>query len=484
MKSVILIVEDEKNAREGLREAIRSPFHTVLTAENGFQAEEIIRNKAVDLIISDLKMPGMTGLELLKKVQAFSPATIFIIMTAYGSVDNAVEAIKKGAYDYLTKPINLDQMELLIARALKERALEAENVYLKEQLQKHYGLENMAGHSRAMERVFETIRQIGPSNATVLITGESGTGKELVARAIHHQSHRKNNPFIPIHCASLSPSLLESELFGHERGAFTGAVLQKKGKFEIADGGTVFLDEIREIPPEMQVKLLRFLEMRELESFGGTATIAVDIRLLAASNVNPEELVRERRLREDLYYRLNVVRIDLPPLRERREDIPLLVHDFISEFNQTNRQEVSSITPRALQVLQAYHWPGNVRELKNCMESMMALTKKSVLGVDDIPSPIKSERPAKLPPGADLQIKTAEKELIRSALDRAGGNKQKAAGLLGISRRTLYRKMEEYGLKDKGSTKTGDQEIRGSAGRISADQEIREAPAAPDDLVP
>ncbi len=449
MPAVILIVEDEKNAREGIREAVSSPGRAVLTAENGFQAEEIVRNRSVDLVISDLKMPGMTGLELLKKVQAFSPNTIFIIMTAYGTVGTAVEAMKKGAYDYLTKPIHLDQLEILISRALKERALEAENVYLKEQLQKQYGLENMIGHSGVMEKVFETIRQISPSDATVLITGESGTGKELVARAIHHQSPRRNNPFIPIHCASLSPSLLESELFGHERGSFTGAIAQKKGKFEVADGGTVFLDEVGEIPLEMQVKLLRFLEMRELERVGGTTPIAVNIRLLAASNVRPEELVRGHRLREDLFYRLNVVRIELPPLRARREDIPLLIHDFISEFNQSNQKQVSSITPRALQVLQSYDWPGNVRELKNCLESMMVLTKKNILGVDDIPAPIKPARPITAPPSDNLNIKIMEKELIRNALDRAGGNKQKTALILGISRRTLYRKMEEYGLTKK-----------------------------------
>jgi len=447
MNTAILIVDDEKNSREGLREALQSPACTVLLAENGFQAEEIIRNKPVDLVLSDLKMPGMSGLELLKKVQVISPTTVFIIMTAYGAVDTAVKAIKEGAYDYLTKPINLDQLDLLIARAFKSKELEAENIYLKEQLQKRYGLENIIGHSRAMERVFEIIRQISPSNCTVLITGDSGTGKELVARAIHQKSPRKDKPFISIHCAALSPSLLESELFGHERGAFTGAVTQKKGKFEIADGGTIFLDEISEIPLEMQVKLLRFLEMREFERVGGTRSIKVDIRLLAAANSDLEALVQKHRLREDLYYRLNVVRIKLPTLRERREDIPLLVHSFIVELSRINRKQVTAITPEALQKLQAYDWPGNIRELKNCVESMVVLTKKTVLGLEDLPPQIQPARLQELPISSSLNIKTIEKELIRNALIQSSGNKRLASKLLGISRRTLYRKMEEYGLK-------------------------------------
>ncbi len=449
MKTTILIVDDEKNLREGLAEALQSPIRRILLAENGFQAEEIIKENAVDLVLSDLKMPSMNGLELLRKVQAFSPTTIFIIMTAYGAVDTAVKAIKEGAYDYLTKPINIDQLELLLSRALKSRELETENIYLKEQLEKRFGLENMIGHSRAMENVFELIRQISPSNATVLITGKSGTGKELVARAIHQQSLRKNKPFVPIHCAALSPSLLESELFGHEKGAFTGAINQKKGKFEIADGGTIFLDEVNEIPLEMQVKLLRFLELREFERVGGNRSIQVDVRLLAASNSDLQALVKEHRMREDLYFRLNVVRIELPPLLDRREDIPLLVHAFINEFSRVDRKEVTGITPEALRMLQSYDWPGNVRELRNCIESMVVLAKKEILDIDDIPvqiSLLQSNIPIFSSPDS-LNIKTMEKELIRGALSRSSGNKSKASEQLGISRRTLYRKMEEYGLK-------------------------------------
>lgn len=448
MTASILIVEDEKNLREGLREALQSPNFQVITAENAFQAEEIIRNQAIDLIISDLKMPGMSGLELLRKVRSFSPSTIFIVMTAYGTVDTAVEAMKEGANDYLTKPINLDQLELLIARALKERNLQRENVYLKQQLEKKYGLEHMVGRSRAMEKVFEMIRQISNTNSTVLITGESGTGKEVVARAIHQHSFRKNQPFIPIHCAALSPSLLESELFGHEKGSFTGAVALKKGKFEAANGGTVFLDEINEIPLEMQVKLLRFLEMKELERVGGTESIPIDVRLLAASNADLDKLVREGRMREDLYFRLNVLRLDLPPLRERIEDITILVHEFMRQFSRENRKEITAITPAALRALQEYRWPGNVRELKNSLESMVVLTKNTVLDLEDLPSQIEIRKSEKSPSLVELNLKKREKEAIESALKQAAGNKCQAAELLGISRRTLYRKLKEYGLME------------------------------------
>ena len=453
MNTTILIVDDEKNLRAGLAEALQSPNRRIFLAENGFQAEEIIKNNAVDLVLSDLQMPSMNGLELLQKVQVFSPTTLFIIMTAYGTVDNAVKAMKAGAYDYLTKPINLDELDMLLARALKNRELESENVYLKEQLEKRFGMENMIGHSRVMENVFELIRQISPSNATVLITGKSGTGKELVARAIHQQSPRKNKPFIPIHCASLSPSLLESELFGHEKGSFTGAIAQKKGKFEIADGGTIFLDEVNEIPLAMQVKLLRFLEMREFERVGGNKPIQVDVRLLAASNSDLQALVREGEMREDLYFRLNVVRVELPPLMNRRDDIPLLVHTFIKEFSRVNRTDITGIAPEALRILQTYDWPGNVRELRNCIESMVVLSKNSILGEDDIPIEIRRRQtdiPVLSEPDS-FSVKKMEKELIRGAIAKASGNKKNAAELLGISRRTLYRKMEEYGLKEKGS---------------------------------
>lgn len=447
MSVTILIVDDEKNFRQGLKTALEKPGREVRTAENAFQAEEILRKENIDLVLSDLKMPGLNGLELLSRLKKISPGSLLIIMTAYGTVDSAVEAMKEGAYDYLSKPINLDQLELLIARALKDRNLQAENVYLKERLRKQYGFENITGHSAGMEQVFELIRQVRDSRSTILISGESGTGKELVAQAIHHQGRRRNMPFVPVHCASLTPTLLESELFGHEKGAFTGAAALKKGRFEIADGGTVFLDEVSEIPLEIQVKLLRFLETHRFERVGGTRPIQVDIRLLAATNADLEELTERGSFREDLYYRLNVIRIHIPPLRERKEDIPLLARRFIRQFGEENGRPGVSIAPPALRLLRNYDWPGNVRELKNTIESMVVLAKSDLLEAGDLPARLRGKTPAAAgtaPRG--LNLKQAEKELIREALERSGANKSRAARLLGLSRRTLYRKLHEYGL--------------------------------------
>jgi len=401
----------------------------------------------VDLVIADLRMPGMSGLDLLKESLSLRPAAVFIIVTAYGTVDTAVEAIKKGAYDYLTKPINLAQLELLVARALKNRRLEAENIYLREQLEKRFGFETLLGRSSAMERVFDTIRQIRLSRSTVLIIGESGTGKELVARAIHQQGPRREGPFIPVHCAALAPTLLESELFGHEKGAFTGATALRKGRFELADGGTIFLDEIGDIAPEIQVKLLRFLESREFERVGGARPIRVDVRLLAATNADLDKLRDEGKFREDLYYRINVVRINLPPLRERSEDIPLLTKSFIEEFARENGKTGLNITPEALHLLGKYSWPGNVRELRNCVESMVVLNTGPVIGVRDLPPAIRGrEQIREETPAVSLNLKTAGRDLLLRALEQSGGNKAAAARLLGISRRTLYRKLAEAGM--------------------------------------
>ena len=447
MSITILIVDDVKNFREGLKAALEKPGQAVRTAENAFQAEEIIRQENIDLVLSDLKMPGIDGLELLSRLHKLSPNSLLIIMTAYGTVGTAVEAMKQGAYDYLTKPVNLDQLDLLLARALKDKNLQAENLYLKERLRKQYGFENITGHSAGMEQVFELIRQVRNSRATILISGESGTGKELVAQAIHHQGLRRNMPFVPVHCASLAPTLLESELFGHEKGAFTGAVALQKGRFEIADGGTVFLDEVSEISPEIQVKLLRFLETHRFERVGGTRSIQVDIRLLAATNADLKRLTEQGSFREDLYYRLNVISIHIPPLRERKEDIPLLVQRFLRQFGEENARPGISITSGALRRLQEYDWPGNVRELKNSVESMVVLSKSDLLDVKDLPVQVRGKISVSegLAP-KDLNLKQVEKGLIKTALKESGANKTEAARLLGLSRRTLYRKMHEYGL--------------------------------------
>ena len=447
MQPTILVVDDEKNAREGLREALSAGPYRVMAAANGFQAEELLAAEPVDLVITDLRMPGTGGLELMKKARSIRPGAVFILVTAYGTVDSAVEAMKEGAFDYLTKPLNLEQLEMLVARALKSQQLEAENIYLKEQLQKRFGFETLLGRSAAMERVFETIRQIRHGRSTVLITGESGTGKELVARALHQQGDRRSGPFIPVHCAALSATLLESELFGHEKGAFTGAAALKKGRFELADGGIIFLDEVGDIPPEIQVKLLRFLESREFERVGGTRPLRVDVRLLAATNSDLERLKDEGKFREDLYYRLNVVRIHLPPLRARRDDIPLLARSFVEEFARENGKPDLALTPEAIHLLEGYDWPGNVRELRNCIESMVVLARGLSLGTRDLPPSVRgaSAEPERLEPVA-LNLKAAERDLMVRALEQSGGNKARAARLLGISRRTLYRKLDEYGI--------------------------------------
>jgi DNA-binding NtrC family response regulator len=450
MNAVILIVDDEKNTREGLGQALRSRERRILLADDVPSAEEILKSEPVDLVLADLKLPGMDGLELLRRVQGMSLAPLFIVMTAYGTVETAVRAMKQGAYDYLTKPVNLDQLELLVARALKGKNLEAENVYLREQLTKNFGLEALTGKSAAMEKVFELIRQIAPSRSTALITGESGTGKELVARAIHLGSPRRSAPFIPVHCASLASTLLESELFGHEKGAFTGAGAMKKGRFELADAGTIFLDEVSEIPPETQVKLLRALETHEFERVGGTRPIRVDIRLIAATNADLSRLAAQGKFREDLFYRLNVVRIDLPPLRERKEDIPLLVRRFLDKFGRENGREGIAIAPPAIRLLLAHDWPGNVRELKNCVESMVVLARGLKLTVADLPPALRELSPAPSVSPAPWNLKDAGKDLMEKALHKAGGNKAAAARLLGISRRTLYRKIGESPGKGQG----------------------------------
>jgi two-component system response regulator AtoC len=446
-RPVILIVDDEKNTRDGLARALK-PTYEILQAENGQRALEIASQHSVDVVLSDVRMPGIDGLTLTQRLLARQPQPICILLTAYGSIETAVEAMKRGAYDFLTKPVNLDRLDLLLKRALREHEIETENRELHEQLDSKYGLKNIIGQSAAMQEVFDMIRQVAASRATVLIQGESGTGKELVAKAIHQLSPRAQGPFVPVHCAALSHSLLESELFGHEKGAFTGAVERRRGRFEMADGGTLFLDEIGEIEPAIQVKTLRVLEERKFERVGGQETLDVDVRLVAATNRNLKQMVEEGKFREDLFYRLYVVVIHLPPLRERMGDIPLLVQHFIGEFARENGKKIEGITPEAIDLLGAYSWPGNVRELRNVLERMVVLSHSERLSVRDIPAAIKESvqhRPGPRP-GKELSLTEAEKQLIVKALDACGGNRTKAAAQLGISRRTLHRKLNEYGL--------------------------------------
>jgi DNA-binding NtrC family response regulator len=421
----------------------------VLLAEDSQKAVQALESTPVDVMLTDLRMPGGDGIGLLRRALSLSNPPVCIMMTAYGSIENAVLAMQAGAYHYVTKPVNLDELELVIHRALNNRRVEAENVNLHEQIDQKYGLENIIGESASMRQVFETIQQVAPSRATVLIAGATGTGKELIAKAIHNLSPRKNGSFIAVHAAALPTSLLESELFGHERGAFTGAVERRAGRFELADGGTLFLDEVGELEPQIQVKLLRVLEERAFERVGGAKTLQVDVRLVAATNKDLKKLVSEGKFRDDLFYRLSVVAVDLPLLRERRDDIPLLVKSFLDEFSRENGKQVRELTPEAMNLLLAYDWPGNVRELRNAIEQMVVLARGERLTVRDVPAAIRG--------GADLTkinvvrggmtVEDAERQLIVQALKETNGNRTKAAQRIGISRRTLHRKLKEYGLE-------------------------------------
>ena len=444
----ILIVDDERNTREGLQRALQDRYH-VLLAEDSHKAVQTLESTPVDVMLTDLRMPGIDGMGLLRRAMSLTNPPVCIMMTAYGSIENAVQAMQAGAYHYVTKPVNLDELELVIQRALNTRRIEAENVNLHEQIDRKYGLENIIGESPAMRQLFETVQQVAPSRATVLITGETGTGKELIAKAIHNLSPRKSGPFIAVHAAALPSTLLESELFGHEKGAFTGAVERRIGRFELADGGTLFLDEVSELQPPIQVKLLRVLEERAFERVGGAKTLQVDVRLVAATNKDLKKLVTEGKFRDDLFYRLSVVAVDLPALRERRDDIPLLVKAFIDEFGRENNKQVRELTPEALNVLLAYDWPGNVRELRNAIEQMVVLARAERLTVRDVPAAIRGS--------ADLTkisvvrtgmtVEEAERQLIVQALKETEGNRTKAAQKIGISRRTLHRKLKEFGLE-------------------------------------
>ena len=449
-KPVILVVDDEKNTREGLVRALRGDY-TVAEAENGLRALEWLDTHHADVILSDLRMPGMDGMALLSRLLARDPRPVLILLTAYGSIETAVEAMKRGAYDFLAKPVNLDRLELLLQRALAEGRLGEENRRLKAQLEEKYGFENIIGASPAMHEVFDIIRQAAPTRTTVLIQGESGTGKELVARALHQCSPRAQGPFIPVHCAALAPTLLESELFGHEKGAFTGAVERRRGRFELANGGTLFLDEISEIDASLQVKILRVLEERQFERVGGTQTVDVDVRLVAATNRDLQQMVAEGSFREDLFYRLYVVNLMLPPLRDRDGDIVLLAQHYLKSLAAEHGRSVSGFTPEAMEALVAHAWPGNVRELRNVIERMVVLGNGDKLTVHDLPSALLAPPVrAGIDSRAGRRLRDAERHLIEDALGRHKGSRTRAAEDLGISRRTLHRKLNEYGLRDTG----------------------------------
>ena len=441
-KPAILVVDDEKDTRDFMARALADRYR-VTTAPDAEQAMKALdADPTIALMLSDVRMPGVDGLQLLKAAKAKHPKLICILLTAFGTIQQAVAATKDGADDFLMKPIDLDQLDIRVEKALKTGALEREVADLRSQLDEKYGLDHLVGSSPAMKRVFEMIRRAAPSSATVLIQGANGTGKDLVAHALHNLSPRAQGPFLAVNCGAISPSLIESELFGYEKGAFTGAYARKAGAFEAADHGTIFLDEIGELPLAMQVKLLRVLENRAFPRVGGTEAVSVDIRVIAATNRDLRTLVAQGAFREDLFYRLNVVDIQLPALKDRRDDIPLLAARFVKELAEKDGVAVTGISPAAMKLLEAYDWPGNVRELRNTIEKMVVLSAGGVLDVADVPDPMRA--PALPVLSATGTLGENEKAQILAVLKEVGGNRTEAARKLGISRRTLYRKLDEY----------------------------------------
>ncbi|MFB0559283.1 MAG: sigma-54-dependent transcriptional regulator [Dehalococcoidales bacterium] len=446
-KTKILVVDDEAIIRESLRDWLSDVGHQVLTAEDGPQALEIIEEEKPGIVFADLVMPGMDGIELLKKAKEISPGIEVIIITAYGSVPTAITAMREGAYDYIEKPFCPEKAELLVEKLVEHQRLVEENISLHQKLEERYRFENIIAKSPKMQQVIEVIKVVAKSNATVLVFGESGTGKELVARAIHSQSYRKDKPFIAVSCAALPESLLESELFGHEKGAFTGAHAQRKGKFEVANRGTLFLDEIGEMSANIQVHLLRVLEEKEFTRVGGNELIKVDVRVISATNTDMKEAVADGRFREDLYYRLNVVSIELPPLRERKEDIPLLAQHFLKKFAVENQKEIIGFSPEANDFLLKYEWPGNVREVENAIERAVILAKNPYIEVADLPQ--ESLTSARSAPREQSLAEVEKNHILNILSETPGNNYSKAARILGISRATLYNKLKAYGIDVK-----------------------------------
>ncbi len=455
MLPTLLIVEDERATREGLRSALEEEFD-VYTASGTSEALAILKTEPIKLLLTDLRLGGDSGMDLLDAALALPEPPVAIMMTAYGSVDTAVEAMRRGAWHFVTKPLNLDEVEMQLKRALRSRTLEVENQQLVQQVKKSHKLDKLIGKSAAIRRVSELVQQVAPTRATVLIEGESGTGKEVVAHTLHHLSGRPAAKMVIVHCAALSPQLLESELFGHEKGAFTGAAQRRIGRFEQADGGSLFLDEIGEIDAATQVKLLRVLSERTLERVGSNSPIKVDVRVIAATNKNLKELVANGTFREDLYFRLNVVKIEMPPLRHRKEDIVLLANSFLQEFAKENDRPLKPLSDAAMNLLLDYPWPGNVRELRTAIEHGVVMSNDPVIEARHLPqflhvqaiAPVTMPSPAKntLDAPPELNLHALETNTIRTALSLSGGNRTHAADLLGVSRRTLQRKLKELGL--------------------------------------
>ena len=454
VQPTILIVDDEKHTREGLRASLEDSFD-VYIADNIASAMNVLENESVELMLTDLRLGGEDGMVLIEKAMAMANPPVVIMMTAYGGVDTAVQAMKRGAYDFVTKPLNVDRLEILIRRALRSRVVEKEVVELKQKVEKKFGLERLIGTSTVMEEIFDTVKQVAPSRATVLITGESGTGKELVAQAIHALSGRPKDKFVAVHMAAFSAQLLESELFGHEKGAFTGATERRIGRFEQASGGTLFLDEIGEIDKNTQVKLLRVLgEERSFERVGGNTPIKVDVRLVAATNRDLEAMVEAGDFRDDLFFRISVVRVHMPPLRQRVEDIALIVHHFLKVAAEENGKPVRELTSDGMAAMERYPWPGNVRELRGAVERAVVMATGAKITLRDLPPAVRDGSATfqtgvagiKLPRNAEgghLNLQDTEQRMIVRALEETGSNITKAAKKLGLSRRTLHRRLKE-----------------------------------------
>jgi two-component system response regulator HydG len=452
-RKTVLVVDDDDAHRTMLRTLVGGWGYDIIEADDGSTAIEKVQERPFDLILMDVRMLKVSGLEALERIKAFNPAIPITIMTAYSSVETAVEALKKGAYDYLTKPLDFDKLRLTIERAMEHTRLKEENRLLKESLGKHFDMQNIIGRSPAMISFLETVVHVAPSEATVMITGESGTGKELIAGVIHHNSPRKDGPFVKINCAAITETLLESELFGHEKGAFTGADRRKEGRFYQANQGSIFLDEVSEMPLTMQVKLLRVLQERELTRVGGEKVISVDVRVIAATNKDLVDLKNRGLFREDLYYRLNVVSLEIPRLTERRDDIPLLARYFLEIFVDKNKKKIKGFTPKAMDQLIRYDWPGNVRELMNAVERAVVLARTDYLDDQDfsILQPL-LKQPAPAPSHFDnmdnIPLEEVEKAAILRMLESVAGNKSEAARRLGITRKTLHKKLKKYGVMD------------------------------------
>ncbi len=451
-KNQILVVDDDDAHRTMLRTLLGGWRYGISEADDGSVAVEAVKRSPFDLVLMDIRMLKVSGIEALDQIKVFNPGIPVVIMTAFSSVETAVQALKKGAYDYLTKPLDFDKLKLTIERAMEHTQLKEENRLLKENLGKHFDRQNIIGNSAAMSRLLRTVAQVAPSEATVLISGESGTGKELIAGAIHFNSQRKEGPFVKMNCAAVTETLLESEFFGHEKGSFSGADRRKEGRFLQAHGGSIFLDEVSEMSPGMQVKLLRVLQEKEITRVGGEKVIPVDVRVISATNQTLLDMIKKRIFREDLYYRLNVVRLEIPPLRGRREDIPLLAQRFLKEFTTKNRKKIKGFTPQALDLLVRYDWPGNVRELMNAIERSVVLARSEYLDAEDLSVICDSSLmiPDSLPGVDDVEkdvpLDQVEKATILRTLKSAGGNKSEAARRLGITRKTLHKKLKKYGV--------------------------------------